>query len=70
VKGTRLYYVYRASGPTGDFVRIDTTQTSEYTLFIAPSTPCCYDFRYRITAVNEGGLSSPSDAVRLTLSSG
>lgn len=70
VKGARLYYVYRASGTTGDFVRIDTTQTSEYTLFIAPSTPCCYDFRYQVTAVNEGGLSSPSDAVRLTLSTG
>lgn len=68
VKGARLYYIYRASGTAGDFVRIDTTQASEYTLFIAPSTPCCYDFRYRVTAVNEGGLSSPSDEVRLSLS--
>lgn len=70
VKGARLYYIYRASGTAGNFVRIDTTQASEYTLFIAPSTPCCYDFSYRVTAVNEGGLSSPSDAVRLSLSSG
>lgn len=68
VKGARLYYVYRASGSTGDFVRIDTALASEYTLFIAPSTPCCYDFRFRVTAVNEGGLSNPSDLVRLSLS--
>ncbi len=68
VSSARQYYIYRADGAAADFIRIDTAQAAEYTLFIAPSTPCCYDFQYRVVAVSDGGLSGPSDAVRLTSS--
>lgn len=68
VKAASSYYVYRASSPDGPFTKVDATGSPWYTLYEAPSTPCCYAFSYRVVAVNDGGLSDPSTAVTVSLS--
>jgi fibronectin type 3 domain-containing protein len=61
----RQYYLYRAAGDQGTFERIDTVAAQKYVLYIAPSTPCCYDFSFRVVAAGDGGRSAPSEAVRV-----
>ncbi|MFU8852062.1 fibronectin type III domain-containing protein [Micromonospora sp. SL1-18] len=70
VKHAREYHVYRANGAEGSFSRIDTMSSTSYTLYIAPSTGCCYDFYYRVVAVNDGGLSGPSNVVHVSWGDG
>ncbi|HEX6288770.1 MAG TPA: hypothetical protein VFZ66_06240 [Herpetosiphonaceae bacterium] len=55
------YYVYQSSAADGPFVKVATTVEPTYADSTTPKTANAY---YHVVAVNQGGLSSPSNILR------